>query len=199
MADTIREQKCFFVNDKKMVFLHVYCISPESSLSPFKDMNVTITFDEVVDNNTVSYIAASPPDYRSSFTGSGMPWTNWKQAFDNTPNKGTIDVGGASGTIQIVYPNSFYSGLGTVIIGPTLYLNYTSGGEERRKAIRLSDGVPYRLLSYPMKFTKPRKNVMFYDGTWDLPVRTQEQILRSARYPETNQMSQNFWGFKPPV
>jgi hypothetical protein len=189
--------KCFFVNDKRMVFIHVYCISSEST--PHKDMNVTITFDEVVDDGVVSYIAPSPPDYRTSFTGSGMPWTNWKQAFENTPNKGTIDVTAANATVQIVYPNSFYSGLGTVIIGPTLYLNYTSGGQERRKAIRLSDGIPYRLLSYPMKFTKPRKNVMFYDGIWDLPVRTQEQILRGAGYPDTNNMSSNFWSLKPPV
>ena len=182
-----------------MVFLHVYCISPESTPSTHKDMNVTIEFEEVVDDGIVSYIAPSPPDYRSSFTGSGMPWTNWKQAFDNTPNKGTIDITAANATVKIVYPNSFYSGLGTVIIGPTLYLNYTSGGQDRRKAIRLSDGVPYRLLSYPMKFTKPRKNVMFYDGIWDLPVRTQEQILLSAGYPDTNHMSPNFWGLKPPV
>jgi len=186
-----------------MVFLHVNCIShaSKSDRDPLlrKDMSVTITFDEIIDDNTVSFIAASPPDYRTSFTGSGLPWSSWKQAFENTPNKGTIDIGSGEAIIQIVYPNSFYSGLGTVIVPPTLYLEYSTGGQERKKAIKLSDGVPYRLLSYPMKFTKPRKNVMFYDGIWELPVRTQEQILRSAGYPDVNHMSSNFWGLKPPV
>lgn len=161
-------------------------------------MRVTFTVNDVVDDNIINYIAASPPDYRTSYTGSGLPFFSYLQAFDNTPNKGEIQVTGMDMSIDLMYPNSFYMGLGTVIVPPTLYISYVSNGKEVSKAIPLSDGIPYRMLTYPMKFTKPRRDVTFYDGTWDLPVRTQEQILRDSSYPATNHMASNFWGLKPP-
>ena len=180
-----------------MFFLNVYCRPP--ALSSTHDVNINISIDDVVDDGVIQYLAAAPPDYKTSYSGSGLPFHSYEQAFHNTPNKGSVVLSGNEANISLVYPNSFYMALGTVIVPPTVYLFYTSGGIQKEKAIKLSDGVPYRLLSYPMKFTKARENVMFYDGIWQLPVRTQEEILRDAGFPAKNKMANNFWGLKPPV
>jgi len=150
---------------------------------------------------SVSFIAACPPDYRASYTGSGLPFANEKMAFDGTPNKGSVPLrSGNTFSVKITYPNSYYAGLGTVIIPPTLYLTYKDiNNEETIVSIPVSKGIPYRLLTYPMQFTKARKDCLFYSGGWEMPVRTQEQILRDSAYPPLNKMADNFWGQKPPM
>jgi len=122
-------------------------------------------------------------------------------AFDNTPNKGSVKVSpGNSFSIQIKYPNSYYAGLGTVIIPPTLFISFMDNNDvETVVHIPVSKGIPYRLLTYPMQYTKARKDCMFYEGGWELPVRTQEQILLDSAYPSRNRMDDNFWGLKPPM
>ncbi len=184
-----------------MVFLHVYCRAnnnPEDGEIQ-SDMRVRVNLDDFVDNGVIYYVAAAPPDYRTSYTGSGLPYASPEQAFQGTPNRGKVQVQGNAATINLLYPNSFYIGLGTVIVPPTLYLYYKVGGQNKETAIKLSDGVPYRFLTYPMKFTQPRNGAHFYDGMYHLPVRTQEQILRDGGYPAVNKMAKNFWGLKPPV
>lgn len=168
----------------------------------FENAEVIVTgriFDRV-NGNRIHYFAASPADKRMSFTGSGLPFANAKQAFDGSPNKGIVVVGiDNSFEIKLMMPNSYYASLGTVLIPPTLYIYFDNGIEERKISIKLSDGIPFRMGTYPNGLTMPRRDAQFYSSMWDLPVRTQEDILRSSAYPLKNKMDENFWGFKPPV
>lgn len=156
--------------------------------------------DDVKSDCEVIYIAAAPPDFRASFTGSGLPFHTQRQAFDNTPNKGILKLDGNNGfRLQVRYPNSYYAGLGTVIVPPSVYVIYKNkSGVENTIKIPVSKGIPYRLLTYPMQFTQAREDAMFYSGGWEMPVRTQEQILRDSAYPAVNSMASDFWGGKPP-
>lgn len=165
-----------------------------------QDIIVFGKIHEKVQGNTIRYVAASPPDYRATFTGSGLPFANQSQAFHNTPNKGVITLIDDTFEVALMYPNSYYIGLGTVIVPPTLYIYYINNeGIERDVKIQLSEGIPYRLLSYPAQQTKPRIDATFYAGGWNLPVRSQEQVLRDSAYPSLNTMDVNFWGLKPPL
>jgi hypothetical protein len=181
-------------------FEHIYCNAKIVNKKTNNDILIIGKLKEIVKDNKIYYIAASPPDYRATYTGSGLPFANQSQAFDNTPNKGVYELENNIFKINIMYPNSYYVGLGTVLISPTLYIEYINiEGKKRNIEIKISDGIPYRMLTYPMNNTLPRKDPMFYKYTWLLPVRTQEQILRDSAYPETNKMADNFWGLKPSV
>jgi hypothetical protein len=181
-------------------FSNVFCEGEIYDTGSNTDMIVYGKLKEFVKNNTIYYLAANPPDYRATYTGSGLPFANQHQAFENTPNKGKVQVIDGTFEIKIMYPNSYYIGLGTVLVPPTLYLEYyNTEGKTRKVSIKLSDGIPYRLLSYPMQNTLPRKDAMFYSFGWQMPVRTQEQVIRDSAYPDKNIMHANFWGLKPPL
>lgn len=163
------------------------------------DMFVMGKITESVKDDTIYYIAANAPDYRATYTGSGLPYANPEQAFDNTPNRGSAKLLSNTFEVKLIFPNSYYKHLGTILIPPTLYVTYkTNDGETRKVDIKLSDGIPFRMLTYPMQFTRARVDASFY-GNQELPVRSQEAILRSSSYPDVNKMPSNFWGFKPPL
>jgi len=181
-------------------FAHVYCTGDIYDVEQTKDMIVYGKLRERVKNDVVYFFAANPPDYHASYTGSCLPYANESQAFENTPNKGTSKVLDGTFEVKIMFPNSYYVGLGTVIVPPTLYVHYFNlEGVLRKISIKLSDGVPYRMLTYPMQYTKARRDATFYDGGWQMPVRTQEQVLRNSAYPHINKMDPTFWGLKPPL
>lgn len=158
------------------------------------DIEVTASVDERPDGNTAYYVAAAPPDFRSSFTGSGLPFKDQDQAFYNTPNRGRTAVrADGSFTVKLLMPNSFYDGsFATTVTPPTLFVFYNVGGDKRRKIIPIGNGVPFRSLTYPNK----RLNASFYDveSPW---VRSQEAILRASAYPCNNEEPSNFWGGRP--
>ena len=160
-----------------------------------KKVRITGKIMDSVQNGRISYTASAPPDFHASFTGSGLPFANPSMAFGGSPNNGEMEVGSQNKfDITITMPNSFYSGLGTVLVTPSLFIRYNDNSVI---TIELGNGIPYRMLTYPSTTTAPRKSAMFYDGTWELPVRTQEQILRDSAYPSTDKMHSNFWGLKP--
>lgn len=150
----------------------------------------------VYDNN-MTFAAASPPDRHASFSGSGLPFTCASQAFDHTKNIGTVKVGPLGDFIvKCQMPNAYYIGLGTTYVQPTLYFSWKDGhGNMKNRSVAVAPGIAYRKLTYPWQ----RTNASFYDGMWDLPVRTQEQILRDSAYNASHESSPNFWGLKPPV
>lgn len=160
--------------------------------------------NEYVKDEKLYYIAAAPPDYRATFSGSGLPFASQVQAFQNTPNKGTVRIPayGSKFEIKLMTPNSYYVGLGTVYVPPTLYLEYINQhGVKRNVSVKISDGIPYRSLTHPGpgQNSAPRANAMFYATQFGLPVRSQEQILRDSAYPQNNKMDPDFWGLKPPL
>ena len=146
------------------------------------------------DGLVLRYIAAAPPDYRSSFSGSGMPFANAEQAFYNTPNSGTASVSmDGSFSVQLRSPNSYYAGLGSARVPPTLHVSYSRGGVTVQSALPIGGGVPFRSLSYP----RTRKGPEFYADDPDRLVRSQWDILYSSRYPDGNQEPADFWGGRP--
>ena len=147
----------------------------------------------VPDGRMAHYIAAAPADYRSSFSGSGMPFANSEQAFYGTPNRGRVRVD-ADGrfTVRLRMPNSYYVNLGTTLVPPTLHLFYSVHGKRDRAAFRVSHPIPFRTLTYQASRTGPE----FYDSDSKY-VRSQERILLASGYPECNAPTPNFWGGKP--
>lgn len=185
------------------VFDNVYCTGKFASLDDAEQMDLVVVgrVKEPVRNDIIYYFAAAPPDYRATYTGSGLPFANQSQAFDGSPNIGSVKLIDNNFEIKMMYPNAYYIGLGTVYVPPTVYIRYTNiEGKERTLGIKVSNGIPYRTLTYPNNNgTIPRKDALFYEFGWLMPVRSQEQILRQSAYPDTNEMPVNHWGMKPPL
>jgi hypothetical protein len=174
-----------------------------------KEMSGTISFTsnkrfvridgKVLDNvmnSKLSFIASSPPDRHASFTGSGLPFPSAKHAFEGTPNTGIISLPSAkSFSIEMETPNAYYAGLGSLYIYPSIYFRYHNGQEEKEKTLTIYEGIPYRSLTYPWQRTSCR----FYTPMRELPVRSQEEILRQSAYPQNVQVPAQFWNGKPPV
>lgn len=146
--------------------------------------------------NEVQFIAASPMERRMSYMGSGLPFANAKQAFDNTPNVGTVEVKNNQFLITISLPNSYYVNLGAVLVPPTLYMTYVSAraGTEKVISLKVSESIPYRTLTYPYS----RINNLFYEQDYN-NIRSQESILRASEYPKNIEHPiKSFWNSKPP-
>ena len=144
-----------------------------------------------ISNAKLLYYAPNPPTYCSSYSGSGLPYPNPSAAFENTPNKGAVIINSdGKFSFRVRYPNSYYTGLGSVYVPPHVFVKVC--GQDKIHTIELGNGIPFRLLSYPFL----RKNVQFYNtkGRNMLPPRTQERILRDSGYPNKNEMPLDFWG-----
>lgn len=162
------------------------------------DLVVHGNLNEIADDGELSYIAAAPADHRFSFMGSGLPFATPEQAFMHTPNKGVVEVGvDGAFKIKLRHPNSYYTALGSKLMGPSITLSYHSSGERRIINIDVAGIIPYRLLTYPKGTSYSRSDPTFYKGTDILPIRTQEHILRDSGYPTKNETHENFWGLKP--
>jgi hypothetical protein len=147
----------------------------------------------------VKYWAASPPDYLSNFSGSALPYPNEEVAFENTPNKGVVEIRGGLFEFRLHYPNSYYVDMGSKYVKPQVKLILVNAANEQLSAlyeINLGNGVPYRTLDYtPLRNWS--EGPLFFQN---VPlVTTQENILRNSAYPATNKVPANFWGFKPPM
>ena len=156
----------------------------------------------VTSNPTIMFIAPNPPTYVTSFSGSGLPYPNPEVAYENTPNRGSVVAIDRNFQFKIRYPNAYYVALGSVYVEPCVHIRVCENGlAGELQTIRLGKGIPYRSLTYPPTTpnVKPRSSPLFYSGLEDLPIRSQEQILREADYPRENIMPDNFWGTKPPM
>ncbi len=146
-------------------------------------------------NQKIQYWASSPADYITSYSGSGLPFANEEMAYNNSPNIGSINCSDGSFSFKIKYPNSYYTGLGSIYNAP--HINIKVGNKVEK--IQLGSGIPFRMLTYPPPpGTAKRCSPMFYMGRDRLPVRTQEQICVDSGYPQTNRMPDNFWGLAVP-
>lgn len=147
----------------------------------------------------IVFWAPNPPDYRASFSGSGLPFASPNQAFDRTPNYGAVRANNGQFEFKLKFPNAYYAGLGSMYIPPHVHVKVCENGvEDKHHVIELGEGVPYRTLTYPSPPSdKPRVSPMFYCQP-NLPVRSQEQVLRDSAYPSTHQMDSDFWGLRPP-
>ena len=152
----------------------------------------------------ISYAAAAPADRRSSFTGSGLPFANERQAYEGTPNRGS-EVAGDNGVVSVTLkgpPNAYYAGLGTLLVPPVLQVQYVdASGVSRRGALSLASiaGIPYRTNTYQ----RSRLGVDFY-AVPDKLARSQPDILAASAYPvdahkaAERSIDADFWHGKPP-
>ena len=146
----------------------------------------------------VKYSAANPPTYNGSFTGSGLPFPSEDTAYENSPNRGVVEVINGEFKFTIKYPNSYYINLGTVYVPPhvkILLVDDDSKPVSEPQVIDLGNGIPFRTLTWP-KDRNWNEGPLFYENK-NLPVRTQYEILLDSAYPVTNTMPRNFWGTKP--
>lgn len=150
------------------------------------------------DNVFLKYWAAAPPTYSLSFAGSGLPYPNEDEAFENTPNSGFVKVEGGSFSFSLQYPNSYYDQMGKKYVVPEVKLQFCTDKNDLSNVLvlKLGNGIPYRSLTWPRK-RNWNIGPLFYCNN-NLPVRNQEQILRDSGYPKVNEEAPNFWGLMPP-
>ena len=158
------------------------------------DLILKVVVKKSIDDNKIHYIAANPPDYRTSYSGSGLPFANVNQAFENTINKGVLTPDSNGMAIsKMRFPNLFYEVLGNKLINPHVNITYHIDEIEKELRVDVSDGLPFRSLTHPKVRTSP----LFYDNEWSLPIVSQERLLRNSAYPSVNEHYVNFWGMKP--
>ena len=136
----------------------------------FNDLTVVGKFSQPIESK-VKYFAASPPDFRSSFNGSGLPFATERQAFEFTPNVGVVDTDENNlFQISIMKPNSYYVVDQRVL--PSITIEYQYGGEWKSLVVNLGDAIPNRTL----------QSDAFEFPTVHDAVETQEKLLKRRKY-----------------
>jgi hypothetical protein len=134
-----------------------------------------------------------------SFSGSGLPYHNAEQAYENTKNTGIINSPDGSFVINMpCLPSAYYTSLGSTYVPPVLLLETikndtknTPNPEKFRTHVFLtSEGVPYRWIagSPPGQRVAPTEEqigrAIFYNGREELGLfQNQEMLCRSKGYP----------------
>lgn len=75
--------------------------------------------------NVLKYMAPSPPDLRMSRAGSALPWANEDMAYDNTPNKGEVQIHNGQFSFTLANPNCYYTDNGSKLLQP--HVHFTVG------------------------------------------------------------------------
>lgn len=146
----------------------------------------------------VKYSAANPPTYNSSFSGSALPFPTETVAFENTPNKGSVEVVNNKFVFSLRYPNSYYKNMGNIYVSPNVKIIVVNEKNEvvsDEVVLNIGEGVPFRTLTWP-KSRNWNEGPLFYSNQ-NLPIRTQNQILLDSAYPKKNNTPNNFWGTMP--
>lgn len=151
---------------------------------------------------TIMFWAPNPPTWSQSYSGSGLPYHDSIQAYQQSPNVGAVKAVNRKFEFRIKFPNAYYVGLGSLYVPPVVHFKVCEEdcNQKEYHTIELGKGIPFRTLTYPSPpSNRPRNSPMFYHCGSSLPVRTQEQVLRDSGYPEDNRTPDNFWGLKPPM
>lgn len=144
-------------------------------------VTMKIVSSEKIDENRIEYLGAHPPDRRTSFSGSALPFPNEEHAYDNTPNRGQLMLDESeepSGELTFAFPNAYYVNLGNDYVKPHLRLRWKQNGTMRETRVDLLEKVPFRTLTHPLERTSPH----FYEN--DDLVASQESLLRKSGYPQ---------------
>lgn len=145
------------------------------------------------EGSNILYWACNPPNYMSSFTGSGLPFSNPNIAFENTPNIGVTKVKNGVININISFPNSFYTKFGTKLVEPSLFYRLLNDENDKIIEFNLKNRIPFR-----GEYFDKSKGVLNYYSKQNCIISNQEDILRSYGYPMKNKIPDNFWGNKKP-
>jgi hypothetical protein len=186
------------------------CTRWKCSKAQYTDCSVNVNYNTqgnfVIQGQTnvtgalfVKFWAASPPTWSLSFAGSGLPYANEEMAFEKTPNQGVAQVVNGNFQFALEYPNAYYDNMVKDYIPPQVQFVFCDANGNNIGEIhvaKLGNGIPFRTLTWPQK-RDWNIGPMFYCNN-NLPVRTQEQILRDSGYPAINKEPPNFWGLIPP-
>jgi hypothetical protein len=126
------------------------------------------------DNRKIEWIAASPPDRRTSFSGSGIPFASEEQAFGGAAQRGVADVSETGHfSVTVMAPNSYHVRSSEAPLAPRLFVFWEAECASHKMAIPIPDAsVPGRSLRDPVT----ELDVSYPD------VQTQERYLRSSAY-----------------
>lgn len=155
---------------------------------------VDIYLNSELSEDVVRFKAAAPAEYRTSFSGSALPFPSERFAFQDSPNQGSIELskGARRFTIELNMPNSYYASNGRDIVPPYVEFIYRTKRAPEPMITRVymkAGRVPNRSLTYPRDRTSPK----FYRSNAH-SVRTQEQILRDSGM---HAKRTDFWGARP--
>jgi len=154
------------------------CMEGELSYGS-ETIHVKGKINDNVNKGIIDYLACCPPEKRMNADASGMPYANAEIAFCNSPNKGRIELAlGNKFSITLDNPGSYYVGLGTVLIPPTLFIRFKSIDKIKIVSIKINEPVPYRTLTYPIKDLKTNE-----EQKENILVRSNEQIFKDSIYP----------------
>lgn len=92
------------------------------------------------DDMRVRWRAAAPPDRRTSFSGSALPFASVSQAF-HAPQSGGAAVGpGGSYEIELEVPNSYHVRSSEHPVPPQLVVEWVSSGRPHSRTVSLATG-----------------------------------------------------------
>ena len=170
--------------------------------SPRGNIEVKGYVNSMTSNPTILFWASNTADRVTSYSGSGLPFANPEQAYENSRNVGAVKANNRKFVFNIEMPNSYYVGLGSLYVPPHIHFKICENGSNNQfHTIKLGEGIPFRTLTYPAPPSKhSRTSPMFYMNRGSdnhFQVRSQEQILRDSGYPTYNEIPDNFWGMKP--
>lgn len=129
------------------------------------DLEISGIFEEEIDNNTLYYVAASPPDYRASFSGSALPYKSKTQAYENTPNHGSVILKNNTFTFNIMNPNTYYDDFSNTLNPSYVLLNYQFNGQDKILKIILNNTLNNKSLTHadslsPLSFSNDNEEIL---------------------------------------
>jgi hypothetical protein len=84
--------------------------------------NVKVSGTFKAPGNTLKYMSSAPPDLRMSRAGSALPWASEDMAYDNTPNKGEIQMVNGRFSFTLANPNCYYMNNGARLVAPHVHI-----------------------------------------------------------------------------
>jgi hypothetical protein len=143
---------------------------------------------------TIDWIAAAPVTRGISFSGSGQPYPNRAIAFEETPNKGSVESLDGRFHIELTgIPAGYYSGLGAVYVPPCIEFHVRSPeGQTGEARLWIAEtAAPFRWIGGAPPTLLPQANTptstgraMYYAGNESLGLfSNQEALLRARGYP----------------
>ena len=161
-------------------------------------MNNSLSEISKGNNLFVKYWASNPPDMRSSFAGSGLPFPNEEIAFSGSKNCDVVKAYGDRFRFFVKRPNSYYTNMGTQLVPPQVYYQICDKYGNcigNRGCIQLGTSIPNRRLNYYNTSGHSLHTTNLYKTPQYL-WRSQEAILRDSSY-NNSCGAQNWWGLTP--
>lgn len=142
-------------------------------------IEITGQIEDEVDNGILEFLAAAPPEVRSSYHGTGLPWSSRQQAMSDTPNIGHLQIRpDKTFTFEVVQPNAYYDD--TKLVPPQVELYYMSKGTLQMKILSLQD---LHITDRSLRHAADRSSPMFYNDS-SQAIRTQAEIFASKAVSE---------------